>query len=328
MRKSTMTQPASALAALTAASLLIGGCGDGEPTGPEGAQFSRRITFEELDGMVRGADGASRVEIELFPGSTIAEEVELQEPEDVFEEEEEVEGQAFGFPSDDCDAGTLTLVVGGFEVDVDFDRSTRFEADDSSERITCDEFVARVQQDLGEGRRPDIEAERPPKIPPQAPGDPSFFATELELEDEQGSGDDGSDNEIEINIDGDNLEPGPGPGDGLIRVLGLEIEVRGGVTEIEAKEVAGEVEFEGIVDCERVDPVEGTFSLTGGRIIRIVASTEIEVDADDEDELGSLEEVEDACKAGLVVEAEGEGVAELTDPLTLFAIEVEFEIED
>ena len=107
----------------------------------------------------------------------------------------------------------------------------------------------------------------------------------------------------------------------------IELRVSEGLTELEVElpDAAGETEFEGIV--QSVNLVENSFTLVGGAIVRIVEGTEIE-EADDDDELGSLVAVADALDAGLTVEAEVDGVVESTDPFTIIAIEVEFEIEE
>ncbi len=107
--------------------------------------------------------------------------------------------------------------------------------------------------------------------------------------------------------------------------LPIELDVSGGVTELESEvdDDRIEAEFEGIVES-----VNGsTFTLTNGTIVEIVIGTEVE-EADDQDELGSLGQVEQALAAGLIVEAEGEGVVTGTNPRTITASEVEFEVED
>ena len=86
-----------------------------------------------------------------------------------------------------------------------------------------------------------------------------------------------------------------------------------------------EVDFEGIV--ESVDVDNGTFTLKNGTVVQLDEETKIE-DGDHHDHLGSLQEVADALDAGLTVEAEGEGEVIDTDPKTILASEVEFEVED
>ncbi|MFQ5678342.1 MAG: hypothetical protein ACE5HP_02675 [Gemmatimonadota bacterium] len=313
----------ASVAALATVGFVAGGCGEMDSTGPAPVQFSEQITFETFQQRVTGV-GESRVEIELPPGSAIADEVELEESQDVLDDEE-IEGRAIGLPGATCPAGTVTLAVGAFQVDVDFTAGTEFEAEGSgSDDITCQEFRDAVEAALANGQEPRVEAERPPPATPQDPDDPSFSARELKLDEDEEPDDE---DEIEINIDADNLEEGAGGAIGVIRVLGMEIQIGPG-TEIEAEAELGEVDFEGIVDCGTIDLADDTFVLTNGTVIRIVAGTEVEVDLNGEDGPGTLQDVQDACDAGLMVEAEGEGVVESTDPLTIVATEVEFEEED
>ena len=173
------------------------------------------------------------------------------------------------------------------------------------------------------GENPPVEAKRNPADAPQDPDDATFLATELELDDEA------DEDEIEINVDADNLAiTATPPPDAILTVLNLpiELDVTGGVTELEAEiddHRREEVDFEGMVAS-----VNGSsFTLTDGTVVEIVDGTEIE-HCDDHDELCSLAEVERALAAGFLVEAEGEGVVTGTDPLTIVASEVEFEIED
>lgn len=318
-------RPLLPTAAIAAAAALAGGCGDG-PTEPEVARFSEAITFGELQDRVAQAaaqNRPSRIEVEVRPGSDVAEEVELEEEEKAGDEEE-LEGRAAGFVDATCPAGSLRLALGAFEVVVAFDGATEFEAETSaSEEITCQEFVDRIQQALAEGRTPRVEAERPPRDPPQGPEDPTFVASALEIEDDE----DEDEDEIEINIDADNLGGSADGTLGTIRVLGLEFRVTA-ATEVEAELDVDRVEFEGAVACASIDLGENAFSLDDGTVVRIVAETEVEVDLNGGDVAGSLEDVRAACDAGLAVEAEGEGVVVGEDPLTLEATEVEFEVED
>ncbi len=319
------------LACLAMLAVAITGCDEDGATGPLAVtQFSDEITLGELSDML--AAGTLRLEIELRAGGPplVASEVEVEEPEEVTEDEE-VESRivAPGFTdlnTTEC-SGTLALALEG--VEVHFDATTRFEADDDSngdDDLTCDEFVQRVQAAIDAGKEPKVEAERPPPTDPQAPGDPMFFATEIELEDGDEHG------EIEMNTNDDNLvgcdvlSTPPAGCLGVIQVLSLSIVIDGD-TELEAETENGqeEREFEGIV--ESVDLVARTFTLTDQTVVTIVADTEIE-DGESDEHLGSLEEVQAALDATQTVEAEGEGSIDSEDPLMLTAIEVEFEIED
>ncbi|MCZ6545750.1 MAG: hypothetical protein O6913_08610 [Chloroflexi bacterium] len=310
-----------AFACLAALSFSLTACGSKEPAGLGGqatdVQFSEAISSSEFEDLL--ATGPSRVEIQLVPGSLVAHEVEVERP-DALTHEEEIESRITDVEVIG-DEGTLTLELGGLQVG--FTSATRFRAEEGRV-LTFGEFVARVETALAAGDKPPVEANRAPPAEPQAPDDASFIATELKLDDEA------DEPKIEINVDSDNFVANVSPPpDGWLRVLGLMIELRvsEGVTELEVElpDAAGEAEFEGIV--QSVNLVENSFTLVGGAIVRIVEGTEIE-EADEDDELGSLVAVADALDAGLTVEAEVEGVVESTDPFTIIAIEVEFEIEE
>ena len=296
---------------------LFAGCSGDNVTGPGTGgglptQFSRAITLTELDSIL--ASGPTRVEIKLINGSLVAREVEVKEAGDL-RDKEEIESRITAIDP----AGNVTLALGGLVVD--FDGGTDFEAEDG-QHLTMQEFVTRVQDALAAGQNPPVEAKRNPADTPQDPGDATFLASKLELDDEA------DEDEIEINVDGDNYaNTTTPPPDAILTVLGLaiELDVSGGVTEIEAEidDDRDEAEFEGLVES-----VTGSsFTLMDGTVVEIVDDTEIE-DSDDSDELGSLAEVEQALAMGFLVEAEGEGVVTGSNPLTITASKVEFEIED
>jgi hypothetical protein len=298
--------------------VLFAACSGDSVTGPGGGggvlpQFSEQITLPEFEAAV--ASGPVRLEIELLNGSLVAREVEVKETEEQFDEEE-IESRITAIDP----AGSVTLWLGGGFV-VGFDAGTDFEAEDG-QHITMQGFITRVQNALALGQNPAVEAKRSPPASPQDPSDATFIATELELDDEA------DENEIEINVDGDNFATNASPPpDAILTVLGLpiELDVSGGVTELESEvdDDRTEGEFEGLVES-----VSGsTFMLTDGTIVEIVIGTEVE-EADDQDELGSLGEVEQALAAGLIVEAEGEGVVTGSNPRTITASKVEFEVED
>ncbi len=295
-------------AACSSDSVTGPGAGAGLPTA-----FSRTITLPEFEDIL--INGPTRVEIKLVNGSLVAREVEVKESEEL-RDEEEIESRITAIDP----AGNVTLALGGLVVG--FDAGTQFEAEDG-QHLTMQEFVTRVQDALAAGENPPVEAKRNPADAPQDPDDATFLATELELDDEA------DEDEIEINVDGDNLAiTATPPPDAILTVLNLpiELDVTGGVTELEAEiddHRREEVDFEGMVAS-----VNGSsFTLTDGTVVEIVDGTEIE-HCDDHDELCSLAEVERALAAGFLVEAEGEGIVTGTDPLTIAASEVEFEIED
>lgn len=328
-RRPTGTSPAAASRRWVGRSLALpftvlaaalAGC-DGGPTAPganDAITFSRQITTAELGESLDS--GPRRVEIKVAPDGLEARKVELEEPEEL-NDEEKVESPVTAVEAGGG-AGTLTLALG--DLRVGFDGTTRFEVegDDGDGDVSLEQFVERLEAVLAEGRQPFVEAERNPPAEPQAPDDATFFAGKLELEEPD------DDRKIEMNVDRDNLELNDAPPPAAwITVLGLRIEIREGVTELEEKEDRPEegAEFESLVAT--VDPGANTFTLEDGTVVRVVTGTQIEED-DDEDELGSLQEVADALAAGQPVEAEGEGIVESLDPRTVVASEVEFEVED
>lgn len=322
---------------------LTAACGDASGPGA-GPQFSRQITFDEFQQNV--AAGAVRVEVELLPltltGPPVAEEVEIQEPEDL-SDDEELESRAVRFESlevtESVCRGTLVLAP-DFRVQFDGE-TTEFDGGDHREfwgedhQLTCTDFVTRVQAALDAGRAPVVEAERDAPAEPQAPDDPTFVATELELEGEHRS----EAPELEINVDGDNLldcstlESAPDGCIGVLKVLTVAIALVEGVTEFESElPTAGEkVDFEGEVTAvERMGEscVLGSVTLDDAVTVRLVAGTEIKDDSHDGEQLSDLCEVEEALNSGAVIEAEGEGLVEDSDQRVIIASEVEFQAED
>lgn len=329
-------------AALTAA------CSD--TSGPAaGPQFSRQVTFDEFQQTL--IDGAVRVEVELFPltptEAPVAEEVEIQEPQDL-SEEEELESRAVRFENlevtESVCRGTLVLTP---DFRVQFDGATtefageddrEFEGEHHSEytwgdhrdddQLTCAAFVMRIQAALDAGQAPVVEAERDPPAEPQAPDDPAFVAAELEIEDRDHRSEAP---ELEINVDGDNLlacstlATAPDGCIGVLKILNVAIALVEDVTEFES-ELPGameEIDLEGVVTAvERMGEscALGSVTLDGEVTVRLVAGTEIKD--------GDLCEVEQALSAGVVIEAEGEGLVEDADRRMIIATEIEFEAED
>jgi len=298
-----------------AALVALAACSSDSPTGPGGPGplvFAQAITLPQFEDIL--AAGPARVEIKLINGSLVAREVEVEEAEDL-RDEEEIESRATAVDP----AGTVTLALGGLVVS--FDGATRFEAENGQD-LTMQEFVTRVQDALAAGRQPPIEAKRNPADQPQDPDDATFRAARLELDDEA------DENKIEINVDDDNLTSNASPPpDAILRVLDLpiELDVSGGRTEIESEihDSREEADFEGMVQS-----VSGsTVTLMNGTVVTIVDDTEFD-DCDDSDELCTLGQVEQALAAGLLVEADGKGVVTGTNPRSITASEIEFEIED
>lgn len=332
-------------AALTAA------CSDA--SGPAaGPQFSRQVTFDEFQQTL--IDGAVRVEVELFPltptGAPVAEEVEIQEPDDL-SEEEELESRAMRFENldlaGDVCRGTLVLAP---DFRVQFDgATTEFAGEDDREfegehhgdfgwgdhrefagedQLTCAAFVTRIQAALDAGQAPVVEAEREPPAAPQAPDDPTFVAAEFEIEDRDHRSEAP---ELEINVGlanllpCDELDPAPDGCIGVLKILNVAIALVEDVTEFES-ELPGateEIDFEGVVTAvERMGEscALGSVTLDGEVTVRLVAGTEIKD--------GDLCRVEQALSTGVVIEAEGEGLVEDADERMIIATEIEFEAED
>jgi hypothetical protein len=282
---------------------------DGTPT------FSEAISLESFESSITG--GSARVEIKLVPGTLLAREVEIKEPEEL-SDREEIESPVTAVNGA---LGTVTLAISGFIVS--FDGTTEFRSE-TGQALTQSEFVGRLETKLANGQQPAIEAKRPAPATPQAPTDPTFLATRIEFDDEA------DEPEIEINVDVDNLIPNDSPPpDAWLRLLGMEIAIRAsdGTTELEKERDRDEeeVDFEGIIST--VDAASSTVTLADGTVLMLVSDTEIKREGDD-DNLPSLSAVAGALDRGALVEADGEGLITSTNPLTLLVSQVEFEIED
>jgi len=229
---------------------------------------------------------------------------------------------------------TFTLELGGLQIAANASTMLRsgddgghgdVSASDGGGVLTLADFVARVQAEIAAGHNPTLRASRQPPASPQAPDDGSFLAGELKL-------DEGNNHSvIELNIAAANLVTNATPPpDGFLKLLGVSLELRltDGTTRLkqENPDLEGEREFEGTV--KSVDQTAKTVTLQEGTIIRIVAGTELDArEGDDDDHLATLAAVQDALTAGKTVKAEGRGLVDSTNPLTLDAIRVEFEVE-
>lgn len=319
-----MTPPRRALALFCAfAVATVAGC-EGGLTGPgagsdspSSTSFSRDVTPSEMGDALN--EEPRRVEIEVAPDGLVAREVELERREEM-SDDEKIESRVQAVEAADGQ-GTLTLELG--DLRVEFDGATDLEDRDDGD-LTVREFVDRVESALADGVAPSVEVKRRPSAEPQAPDDASFVPREIQLQ----ARDD--DRKIEINVDADNFEEnGSPPPRAWITVLGLRIEIRDGVTELEERrdpDDEGDVDFEGRVTS--ADPGAGEVTLVDGTVVRVVEGTEMDGDAGDEDELVSVREVADALAAGRTVVADGDGVLESRDPRTVTAVEAEFQIDD
>lgn len=293
---------------------LIAACSD-SPAGPVApAALSHAISVDQLGQAIDAAP--ARIEVKLERGTLVAREVELK-TSDEMSDEESVRGAVIGV-SAAGGAGTLTFEIGGLVVG--FASSTRFRDADGTD-LTLDAFVAHLEAALAAGAQPFARAQRPAPIEPQAPGDPTFAATEVRLRDVLESP------KIEINVDADNFERNAvPPPEAWLRILGLEIEIRAAteVRQDDSDDTEGEVE--GIVAS--VNLTEGSATLQSGAVIVIPEGTPFEQEGDDDEHLVTLQAVAQALTAGLTVKAEAEGAVQSTNPLTIVAREVEFEVED
>ena len=76
-----------------------------------------------------------------------------------------------------------------------------------------------------------------------------------------------------------------------------------------------------------VDQTAQTVTLPDGTVIHIVAGTEFAArEGDQDDHLTTLSAVQDALTAGKTVKTEGHGRVDSTNPLTIEAIRIEFEV--
>ncbi|UCD23346.1 MAG: hypothetical protein JSW51_09860 [Gemmatimonadota bacterium] len=277
-------------------------------------QFFSEVSLPEFEQLMQ--EGSGRVEVILTQDALVAREVEIRGGEALVDEEEIV-GRVASIESSGSE-GTLTLQLGN--LNIGFTVNTAFCKGDGD--LSFEQFVGHVTEAVAFEEYPNIKAQREPADQPQAPNDATFMADRLCL-----IGGDHA-NEIDINVDRDNLVMNDAPPpDGWIQVLGLQIELRvtEGITKINAerdelvkKEFAGKV---GSVNLDRQ-----AFELTDGTVVRIVDDTKIAYEAGDEHRLGSLEAVAAALEAGEKVVSAGYGVVEGTEPTTIAAMHVVFEI--
>jgi hypothetical protein len=144
--------------------------------------------------------------------------------------------------------------------------------------------------------------------------------------------DEGNDHSfIQLNITAASLTTNTTPPpDAILKLLGVSLELRtsDGTTQlrIENEAARGAGEFHGVV--KSVDQTAQTVTLMDGTIIRIVAGTAFEGrEGDEDDHLTTLADVQAALTAGKTVKAEGRGLVDSTNPLTIHAIRIEFEVE-
>jgi Domain of unknown function (DUF5666) len=311
------------LASLT---LLLAAC-DQMSSGPRSVapiQFSRAATLPDVQSQL--ITGPARVEVSVVPGTLTARRVEIEERNQLTRPER-VRSRVTAITAG-TDTATLTLELGGLHIAVN--GSTQLRPDDGDRDgqasvATLADFVARIQADLAAGRNPAVNASRQPPAQPQAPDDGGFLAATLQL-------DEGNNHSlIQVNVAAANLTTNATPPpDALLKVLGVNLELRvsDGTTQlrVETDAAEGAAEFHGAV--KSVDQTAKTVTLMDGTVIRIVAGSEFEArEGDEDDHLTTLAAVQDALTAGKTVKAEGRGLVDTTNPLTLDAIRIEFEVE-
>lgn len=293
---------------------LVAACSDSSAGPPATTALSHTISVDELNQALGTAPG--RIEVKLGPGTLVAREVELK-TSDEMSDEESVRG-AVTAVSASGGVGTLTFDIGGLAVGIG--ASTRLR-DQHGTDVTLDAFAALVEAALAAGVQPFARAKRPPPAQPQAPGDASFQATEVELRDVLESP------KVELNVDADNFERNSAPPpEAWLRILGLEIQIDAGTEVREDDSQDDEGEVEGIVAS--VNLTDRSATLQSGAVILIPDGTPFEHEGDDDEHLTSLEAVAQALVAGKTVKAEAEGAVQSTSPLTVVAREAEFEVED
>jgi hypothetical protein len=298
---------------------------DPSPSGPGSnpIQFSRTVSLPDAQSLLQ--TGPTRVEVRVIPGTLVARRVELEESTEMTRREE-VRSRVTAVTSG-TDTATFTLEVGGLQIAANGTTMIRHgdrDGDAAQSALTLADFVALVQADIAAGHNPTLTASRQPPTAPQAADDGSFLAADLKLD--EGN----SHSVIKLNIAAANLVTNPTPPpDGFLKVLGVSLELRlsDGTTKLkqENPELEGVREFEGLV--QSVDLTAQTVTLTDGTIIRIVSGTEFDArEGDEDDHLTGLPAVQDALTAGKTVKAEGRGLVDTTNPLTLDAIRIEFEV--
>jgi len=325
---------------LALAGIGLAACTDSSGPPSAGAQFSRQITFPDLQNKLQSlpASGAARAEIALPTTGRVAREVNIEDREEM-DDRETVRGRITALTLDaGGDAGTLTLAP-GFQVT--FTSSTEFETGDDA-ILTLQQFVDRVQAALGQSPAVflGVRAERGPMNPlALGPGD-AFPAGKLELKP------DVERPKLKINVTAANLVAA-GAGDctmaalgvtpdGCVKVLGVTVGI---ASETDLKAMNPGVvkaEFEAMVDCAKaidatLDP-DGSFFLKDGAQVLVDAHTEIEGEGEHEEGHMTLADVKTACAATPApeIDAEGEGVlvSGNGEPPVIRAIEVKFEREE
>lgn len=308
---------------------MLSACNDAEVRGfhIEVIDFAKARTMLE--------EAPTRVELELYPSwaQRVVRQMEIM-PEHRATDDERVEGRVIGrgferLVVDGACHGALTLDLLG--VEVGFDERTRFEDQDGT-RITCVDFVTKIEAFVALGQEPQVTAERRPPLTPQHPDDPVFLADELKIDDEDDDGDQRPELELQLNAHHlescDALLTPPSDCVGAIRALGALFAIGSGATQIQMSDPEPRlfVRFNGAV--RSVDLGAREIRLTTGTVLRLVRGSEIESgESGSALGLASLEDAEASLDLGRLVEAHGRAAVLATDPLVLWVDEVELEVE-
>lgn len=293
--------------------LVVVACDSGDPLGPGDTSFVEQLDLEGFEQSL--ITEAVQVEVDLIAGGLTAGELAVRDREP--SPEERIQSRATSRQGDDV-SGSLTLLLGGLEID--YDDQTRFwiHRDD----VSRDVFFQELDAALAGGSEPAVVAERPVPDVPQDPDDASFVARDIAIA-EAGSP------RIRLNVDQDNLDvvedPRNDEPDAWLTLLGLRIQlrVRDGTTRIESHQHDFEEveEFEGLV--REVDESQGLVVLESGVVLRLTDRSEI---VTGDGHLASLGGVSEALAAGWQVVAYGLGGVEGVEPLRLVVLKVGFKV--
>ncbi len=225
-------------------------------------------------------------------------------------------------------------VLGGTPAgEVHFDSTyTRFFSGDLT--LSCTDFVTQIQDLIGSGSAPMVQARRTPGPLPQDPEDPVFFAQRLTITDKNSSPD--AARPIRLSTNADNLWTCSQMGAPLdctlaLMLLGQPFIVRYDVSDVSAG-YSPEIIIFSLDDREvrSVTPSQGQLILTDGTVARFVDGTRIDGsmpnDTPGPNQLTSLQAVADAVAKGQVVRLKGSSVLQMSLPVSLVAIRVSMQI--
>ena len=216
----------------TSATLAVVGCAAQDPAA---VQSSRQaITLSELEQQL--GQGATRVEIELGSGLEVSE--IAAHPASSLSDEEHIESTIVAVDP----AGSITLDLGGLTVS--FDDSSRFRLPEDS-NASRDAWIGVVSDTLASGGVAFVRVARLAPASPQAPSDPTFYASDLRLASEADA------SKLEINVAQDALAVSS-ESEATITVLGLALHISSS-TDLYDDDGSAEAESEEGVESESGD---------------------------------------------------------------------------